>query len=415
MKYLVMALGVLVAAFGVVDVVGSNFMGFDLWWSMGIELPELLWRYSSYIEMTVGVVLFQAGRSMQVASADAASVTSANSAQSPYRAPTEPVSRQLSLIYKNEPKLFLIAAIYSGIVWLLLIVLTVGIALVFIILFALFSMVIQSAFISYLQGTGVKINQDQYPDLHKKLLAGCERVGLAKVPDAYLLRAGAFNALATRFLGRHYVVLFTDVVDALHDQSGAMDFYIGHELGHIHREHLMWSVFLLPASVLPLLGAALRRAEEYTCDRYGVACCASESDINAALAALAAGDTRWKSINMDSYVRQVEATKGFWMSFNELISDYPWFTKRAVTSIFYHRGQEIKLPRRHTLAWILAAFVPRIGGGMASLPLTLFIVGILMVSALPAFNDYVDRLEASTVNLPAQVMEESVSSDILRY
>ncbi len=36
-------------------------------------------------------------------------------------------------------------------------------------------------------------------------------------------------------------------------------------------------------SLLPIVGPALRRAEEYTCDRYGVACCQSEADIKAAI------------------------------------------------------------------------------------------------------------------------------------
>ncbi|MCG8611969.1 MAG: M48 family metallopeptidase [Pseudomonadales bacterium] len=217
----------------------------------------------------------------------------------------------MNLVYKNEKKLFLIAAILSGIFWFALIVGTFGIALLYLLLGYLFFLFAHSAFITHLKGTGVKITEKQYPDLHARLVRSCEKVGVTDVPEAYLLRTDFFNALATRFLGRHFVVLFTDVVDALEDQQGAIDFYIGHELGHIHRKHLSWGTFLFPASILPLLGAALRRAEEYTCDRYGVACCESEDDIKAALSAIAAGDTRWKSINIDSYVEQVALTNGF--------------------------------------------------------------------------------------------------------
>ena len=164
--------------------------------------------------------------------------------------------------------------------------------------------------------------------MYEKLVRGCEKVGLNEIPEAYLLRTDFFNALATRSLGGYFVVLFTDVVDALESQPGAIDFYIGHELGHIHRKHLTRRTFIMPASVLSVIGTALRRAEEYTCDRYGVACCQSEDDITAAMAAIGAGDSRWKSINIDSYLKQIAYTNGFWMSFNELISDYPWLTKR---------------------------------------------------------------------------------------
>ena len=45
--------GILIILFGVVDLVGS-FAGFDLWGSMGIHLPDLLWKYSAYIEIAIG-------------------------------------------------------------------------------------------------------------------------------------------------------------------------------------------------------------------------------------------------------------------------------------------------------------------------------------------------------------------------
>ncbi len=265
----------------------------------------------------------------------------------------------MELIYKNEKVLFRIAAIISACFWIALTVGTFGIVLIYLLFGYLFFLFAHSAFISHLKGSGVRISADQFPDLYDKLTKSCSKVGLKEIPEAYLLRTDYFNALATKFLGRHFVVLFTDVVDALADQPGAIDFYIGHELGHIHRKHLTWSAFIMPASVLPLLGAAHRRAEEYTCDRYGVACCQSEEDIKAAIAAIAAGDTRWKSINVDAYLRQIEYTSGFWMSFNELTSDYPWLTKRMATSLAFNKGEEIQHPKRHTLAWVISFFIPR--------------------------------------------------------
>lgn len=45
--------GILIILFGVVDLVGS-FAGFDLWGTIGIQLPELVWKYSAYIEIAVG-------------------------------------------------------------------------------------------------------------------------------------------------------------------------------------------------------------------------------------------------------------------------------------------------------------------------------------------------------------------------
>ncbi len=312
----------------------------------------------------------------------------------------------MDLVYKNEKRLFAIAALISGIFWLLLIVGTIGIALIYLLLGYLFFLFAHSAFISHLKGTGVRITAQQYPDLHNSLIASCKKLGIEEIPEAYLLRTDFFNALATRFLGRNFLVLFTDVVDALEDRPEAVNFYIGHELGHIHRKHLLWSPFLFPASILPLLGTALRRAEEYTCDRYGVACCDSREDVQAALAAIAAGNSRWKGINADAYVAQVADTNGFWMSFNELTGDYPWLTKRMATAMGTINQQPVKLPRRHAFAWLLAMFVPRVGaGGMPSLLITIALIGILAAVALPAYKDYTDRAryaQAYQTALPVQ-------------
>lgn len=252
---------------------------------------------------------------------------------------------------------------------------------------------VQSGFISYIKGTGVKITSEQYPDLHQRLIKCCDVIELKEIPEAYLLRTDFFNALATKFLGRHYVVLFTDVLDALEEQPGALNFYIGHELGHIHRKHLVRGWFIAPAMILPILGNALRRAQEYTCDRYGTVCCDNENDLCAALATIAAGDTRWKSLNKEAYLDQVKETSGFWMSFNELTSDYPWMTKRMATVLALKEGREIRHPSRHLLAKIFSIFIPRVGGAaigwLISLMIVLALTGILAAIAIPTYHDYI--------------------------
>ncbi len=320
----------------------------------------------------------------------------------------------MDLVYKNEKPLFRIAAIISAIFWVALTIGTFGIVLLYLLLGYLFFLFAHSAFISHLKGSGVRISENQYPDLYEKLQNGCSKVGLTEIPEAYLLRTDFFNAMATKFLGRHFVVLFTDVVDSLESQPGAIDFYIGHELGHIHRKHLTWSTFIMPASVLPIIGSALRRAEEYTCDRYGVACCQSENDIKAAIAAIAAGDTRWKTINVDSYLDQIADTSGFWMSFNELTSDYPWLTKRMASAIALSQGQEVTHPKRHGFAWLLSIFIPRFGAGGAgslllTVAMTVAMIGILAAVAIPAYKDYVERARFASAYAESLEVQDRVT------
>ncbi len=262
---------------------------------------------------------------------------------------SQPAVHDQELVYRHEPALFALAVFISAIAWLLLILGTLGIALIYVFFFFLAYLFIQSAFISYLKGTGVRITDRQFPDLQARLVHCCAVLGVHPVPEAYLIHAdGVFNALATRFLGRNFVVLYSDVVDALIERPESLNFYIGHELGHIRRQHLLWSPWLWPATILPLLGAAYSRAREYTCDMHGAACCPGPEDGRRALAALAAGGTRWKSLDIDSYGQQVDATQGFWMSFHELISDYPWLVKRMLR-LGAARDANVA-PKRHPLA-----------------------------------------------------------------
>ena len=54
-------IGGLLIAFGLADVLGS-WAGEDLWgdW-IGVQLPDLLWRFSGFIELGLGYFLFQMG------------------------------------------------------------------------------------------------------------------------------------------------------------------------------------------------------------------------------------------------------------------------------------------------------------------------------------------------------------------
>lgn len=307
-----------------------------------------------------------------------------------------------SLVYGNEKPLFTIVAALSALFWLALVGGTLGIVLLYVPFVFLAYCFAQSGFIAYVRGTAVELGSDQMPELHRQFLDCCDRLGVAKPPRVFVLNAGGLmNALATRFLRQHYVILFSDIVDGLVDHPAALDFYIGHEIGHIKRGHLAWGWFVGPGMIMPIIGAAYSRAREYTCDLHGLACCDDPKDAAVAIGLLAAGDQGWKTLNINRYAKQSDDATGFWMSFHELTGDYPWLTKRMKHVMAAAGGKPALFPGRSPLAYLFALFVPRIGGGagggLASMMALVAIIGILAAIAIPNFIRFQQRAMVSGV------------------
>ncbi|HBZ05013.1 M48 family metalloprotease [Massilia sp.] len=323
----------------------------------------------------------------------------------------------MDLVYKNEKTLFVLMLVLSLLVWAGLVLGLGWAVLSYALMFFLFYCFAQSALISYIKGTGVRITAEQFPDLDRQILACCAKLGLEREPEAYLLQmGGSLNAFATRFLGRDFLVLYTDVVDGLHDNPDALNFYIGHEIGHIKRKHLSWATVLLPASMLPLVGAAYSRAREYTCDRHGLAACEQAINAEFGMAALAAGGRRWRTMNKSAYIEQSRETEGFWMSFHELVGDYPWLVKRMAAVRALAAGQEVQQPRRHWLAALMALFVPRMGaGGAGGVVVLAVMAGILAAVGIPAYQAYQQKAVVASAYAAGQGASAKVEAYLVEH
>ncbi len=314
------------------------------------------------------------------------------------------------LVYPRERTLGMITLVLGLVVWVAIIVGTVGMALIGLALGFIVYLFAQSTLISYIKGNGVELSSTQFPDLHEQFVDCCNRLQMEKQPQAYVLTGGgSLNAFATKFLGTQYVVLLSDVVDAMSKHKDGVRFYLGHELGHIRMKHLnIGHLIRMPVLWLPLLGAAYSRARESTCDRHGLACSSTPEGAVRALAALSAGSERWQDLDVRTYLKQTKYSSGFWMSFHELTAGYPWLTKRAARVM----DADAPMPKRNPLAYLLAVFVPYAGplGGGFSMLITIYIIGVLAAIAVPAYNDYTTKAQLEMAVIDSQYVRDALTN-----
>lgn len=204
--------------------------------------------------------------------------------------------------------------------------------------------IFHGVFLGHVRGNGIRVSDRQFPELKAMADRHSRRLGMDETPAVFVLQSGGMlNAFATRFLGRNFVILYSDVL-ALATQKGekAVSFVLGHELGHVRRKHMTRRAFLYPAMIFPFLGGAYSRACEYTCDRFGSAL-EPEGGIDGLLV-LAAGRDLYKQVNSTEFMEQRETERGFFVRFAEMLSTHPNLPKR-VAALDAVRQRELVAPR----------------------------------------------------------------------
>ncbi len=230
-------------------------------------------------------------------------------------------------VHPRETLYFVLCLGISVLVYLAMVVSIVG--MLYLAIFAVIGFFAQGILIGAVRGSGVRVSEEQFPEVHR--LAGelAAKMGMSHVPAIYVQQSGGLlNAFATRFLGRNFVVLYSDVLELAYQQGeAAVAFVIAHELAHIQRGHLKWRLLVAPGMLVPFLGTAYSRSCEYTCDRFGSYY--RPDGALPGLLVLAAGKHLYRRVDAGVLARQADQEYSFWIWLAEIFQTHPNLPRRV--------------------------------------------------------------------------------------
>jgi len=288
----------------------------------------------------------------------------------------------------KEQPLFVAGVIFSALTWLVVVVSLVGLA--YALLGGLFLLIAHALFLAHVRVNAVRVDERQLPELHARARAAAAKLGLAELPELYVMQGGGLlNAFATKLFSRRYVIVLSDLVDHCEDPR-QLDFVLAHELGHLAAGHLAWLVFLLPFRLVPWLGAAYSRACEYTCDACGLAGAGDLEQAQRGLVVLAAGGRIAAQVDLAAFAAQRSEASGFWATVLELNATHPFLSKRVAALQALVTPGAVAPVGRSLAGWLLAPPLGLFtGGAAAAAPLMVVaIIGMLAAIAIPNFVKY---------------------------
>jgi len=288
-----------------------------------------------------------------------------------------------NVVSPKERNYFIVALVISIPLWLLITIATVGSVWGFLAIMGIILWFTNGLLVAGLKADAVAVHPNQLSRLDATFSEVCATLGLANRPELYIIQSGGLlNAFATRHSGRHFVVVYSQMIESLGTDTPEMRFLLGHEIGHIQRNHIFRRLLLAPALLLPLIGAAYSRACESTCDRYGALASGEVDSSVRAMMTLAGGKDAAREMDAAHFADQNLKHRGFFVSLYELISGYPTLTRRVKDLWELEPGRESDGPRRNPLAYIFACFMFGGGfGGRGSLFSTLILVYFVAIFA----------------------------------
>lgn len=200
-------------------------------------------------------------------------------------------------------------------------------------------------------GSNLKVTRDNYPKIFEYLDYACEILDVRNKPELYIQWGYDINAF-TVGAENPIIVLNSGLIDLCDDDETL--FVIGHELGHIKSNHMLYHMMaqymnalisLAPGAITKLITASVQyslyywyRMSEFTADRAGLLCCQDKSAaVRAFMKMAGVPKTHFNDLNMETFIQQARDFKQLdEEGMNKLVKtvsiaddNHPWTVMRA--------------------------------------------------------------------------------------
>lgn len=257
---------------------------------------------------------------------------------------------------EKETVYFWLSAILGGLIWIGVILFTIGVIFTIhlltfkftislwyivgfwalVLLIILFYWITRELFKAKIFGNSIQVNESQHPDIYKASLEISRELGLMDLPYIFVVNSdGVINALALRFIGHAYVILNGALVDLMLKRNAVKELRmaLGHELAHHAAGHvsILKELLIWPAIFVPFLRKAYRRACELTADRIAMMVTGDLEAATRALTSLASGSEALAGkTDIHVFIRQEQDFFLFFAFLREIFSTHPRITKRVI-------------------------------------------------------------------------------------
>ena len=187
----------------------------------------------------------------------------------------------------------------------------------------------------------VRITEKTYPEIYAIVQEYAQKLGMKRVPKIYMVQGnGILNAFSAFIPFRQYIELYADLLEVAyreHHDMATIRFVIAHEMAHIYYRHSKMHNYygILFSQMIPILGATLSRAREYSCDR--LAQVLSGSDGMDTMMMLIAGIHLYRQVDKNDYVQNAVNVNGFFVFCYNLVCNHPIMPKRVFALVDPYR------------------------------------------------------------------------------